>query len=204
VHGYYIELSRSQSEAAPVDYQRRQTLKNVERFITPELKEFEDKALSSKSRALAREKQLYEALIASLQAELAELRACAAAMAEVDVFANLAERAHSLELCRPRFSERPLLEIHQGRHLVVEEVLDEPFIANDTLLDNKRRMLLITGPNMGGKSTYMRQNALITLLAHVGSFVPAQAARCPSWIASSPASARPTIWPADARPSWSR
>jgi DNA mismatch repair protein MutS len=177
VHGYYIELSRSQSEAAPVAYQRRQTLKNVERFITPELKEFEDKALSSKSRALAREKQLYEALIASLQAELAELRACAAAMAEVDVFANLAERAHSLELCRPRFSERPLLEIHQGRHLVVEEVLDEPFIANDTLLDNKRRMLLITGPNMGGKSTYMRQNALITLLAHVGSFVPAQAAQ---------------------------
>ncbi|MFK7830712.1 MAG: DNA mismatch repair protein MutS [Congregibacter sp.] len=176
VHGYYIELSRSQSEHAPEHYQRRQTLKNVERFITPELKGFEDKALSSKSRALAREKQLYEELIQQLQGELVDLRRCAAAIAELDVYASLAERSLALQLCRPEFSDTPLLEITQGRHLVVEEVLEEPFIANDTLLDEQRRMLLITGPNMGGKSTYMRQNALITLLAHVGSYVPAQAA----------------------------
>ena len=177
VHGYYIEISRAQSDAAPADYQRRQTLKNAERFITPELKAFEDKALSGKSRALAREKRLYEALIARLQEELRELRACAAAIARLDVFAALAERSRTLDLCRPDFSDEPLLEITQGRHPVVEGVLDEPFIANDTLLDQRRRMLLITGPNMGGKSTYMRQNALIALLAHVGSFVPAQAAR---------------------------
>ena len=177
VHGYYIEISRAQSEAAPADYRRRQTLKNAERFITPELKAFEDRALSGKSRALAREKHLYDALIARLQEQLGELRACAAAMAELDVFAALAERSRALDLCRPEFSDPPLLEISQGRHPVVEGVLDEPFIANDTLLDQRRRMLLITGPNMGGKSTYMRQNALIALLAHVGSFVPAQAAR---------------------------
>ena len=177
VHGYYIEISRAQSDAAPADYQRRQTLKNAERFITPELKAFEDKALSGKSRALAREKRLYEALIARLQEELRELRACAAAIAKLDVFAALAERSRALDLCRPSFSDEPLLEITQGRHPVVEGVLDEPFIANDTLLDQRRRMLLITGPNMGGKSTYMRQNALIALLAHAGSFVPAQAAR---------------------------
>jgi DNA mismatch repair protein MutS len=176
VHGYYIELSRSQANEVPVEYQRRQTLKNVERFITPELKEFEDKALSSKSRALAREKQLYEDLLVRLQMQLHELRACAAAIAELDVYATLAERSHSLELCRPVFSDRPLLEIAQGRHLVVEQVLEEPFIANDTLLNSERRMLLITGPNMGGKSTYMRQNAIIALLAHIGCFVPAQAA----------------------------
>jgi DNA mismatch repair protein MutS len=176
VHGYYIELSRSQSNEVPIEYQRRQTLKNVERFITPELKEFEDKALSSKSRALTREKQLYEELLGSLQAQLGELRACAAAIAELDVYSTLAERSHSLDLCRPRFSDPPLLDIAQGRHLVVEQVLEDPFIANDTLLNAERRMLLITGPNMGGKSTYMRQNAIITLLAHVGCFVPAQSA----------------------------
>ncbi|MFT7286755.1 MAG: DNA mismatch repair protein MutS [Halieaceae bacterium] len=175
VHGYYIELSRSQSDRAPEHYQRRQTLKNAERFITPELKEFEDKALSSKSRALAREKQLYEALIGVLQAQLAPLRTSAAAIAELDLFSNLALRARELEMCRPTFSATPLLEIEQGRHLVVEQVLSEPFIANDTLLDAERRMLLITGPNMGGKSTYMRQNAIIVLLAHIGSYVPAQA-----------------------------
>ncbi len=177
VHGYYIEISRSQSDSAPADYQRRQTLKNAERFITPELKEFEDKALSSKSRALAREKDLYEGLLRALQEQLAELRASAAAIAQIDVLATLAERASSLDFCRPQFSDAPLLEVEQGRHPVIEQVLDEPFIANDTLLDNERRMLLITGPNMGGKSTYMRQNALLVLLAHVGSFVPAQAAR---------------------------
>ena len=177
VHGYYIELSRSQSDEAPVEYQRRQTLKNVERFITPELKEFEDKALSSKSRALSREKRLYEELIERLQEDLQELRAFSAAIAEVDVVSTLAERSHSLDLNRPTFSDAPLLEIDQGRHLVIEQVLEEPFIANDTLLNDDRRMLLITGPNMGGKSTYMRQNALIVLLAHVGCFVPARAAR---------------------------
>lgn len=176
VHGYYIEISRNQSERAPTHYTRRQTLKNTERFITPELKAFEDRALSSKSRALAREKQLYEGLLDTLNAALGPLRATAAALAELDVLATLAERAERLDLCRPTFCENPAFSVHNGRHLVVEQVLDEPFIANDTALDNSTRMLLITGPNMGGKSTYMRQNAIIALLAHVGSFVPASAA----------------------------
>jgi len=177
VHGYYIEISRSQSEAAPAEYIRRQTLKNAERFITPELKEFEDKALSSKSRALAREKALYEELIERLNEQLAELQDTAAAVSEIDVLANLAERADNLSLCQPEFCAKQVFEISQGRHLVVEQVLEEPFIANDTLLDDSRRMLLITGPNMGGKSTYMRQNAVIALLAHIGSYVPATTAR---------------------------
>lgn len=173
VHGYYIEISRSQSDAAPTEYIRRQTLKNAERFITPELKEFEDKALSSKSRALAREKALYEELLERLNEDLAPLQDTAAAISEIDVLANLAERADNLSLCQPEFCQEQLFEVTQGRHLVVEQVLEEPFIANDTLLDDSRRMLLITGPNMGGKSTYMRQNAVIALLAHIGSYVPA-------------------------------
>jgi DNA mismatch repair protein MutS len=182
VHGYYIEISRAQSDKAPTEYIRRQTLKNAERFITPELKEFEDKALSSKSRALAREKALYEELIERLNDDLAPLQDTAAAVSEIDVLADLAERADSLSLCKPQFCEGQVcedqvFEIEAGRHLVVEQVLEEPFIANDTLLNNKRRMLLITGPNMGGKSTYMRQNAVIALLAHIGSFVPATAAK---------------------------
>lgn len=177
VHGYYIEISRAQSDRAPVEYVRRQTLKNAERFITPELKEFEDKALSSKSRALAREKGLYEDLLETLNTHLAQMQDSAASVSEIDVLANLAERAESLTLCQPQFCNDQLFEIEQGRHLVVEQVLEEPFIANDTLLNTQRRMLLITGPNMGGKSTYMRQNAIIALLAHVGSFVPARAAR---------------------------
>jgi len=177
VHGYYIEISRAQSERAPTEYIRRQTLKNAERFITPELKEFEDKALSSKSRALAREKALYDALLEKLNDQLAALQDTAAAVSEVDVLANLAERADSLGLCQPEFCPEQVFEVVQGRHLVVEQVLDEPFIANDALLNSNRRMLLITGPNMGGKSTYMRQNAVIALLAHIGSFVPANAAR---------------------------
>ncbi|MEM9397679.1 MAG: DNA mismatch repair protein MutS, partial [Pseudomonadota bacterium] len=176
VHGYFIEISRAQAEQAPMDYQRRQTLKNAERFITAELKEFEDKALSSKSRALAREKHLYEALIQRLQQELQGLRKTVEALAWTDLYSTFAERAYSLELARPSFSEEPQFDVTQGRHPVVEAVLDDPFIANDTLLNDRRRMLLITGPNMGGKSTYMRQNALIALLAHVGCFVPAQAA----------------------------
>jgi DNA mismatch repair protein MutS len=177
VHGYYIEISRSQSERAPVEYIRRQTLKNAERFITPELKTFEDKALSSKSRALAREKWLYDDLLERLNEQLGPLQDTAAAVAEIDVLANLAERVDNLSLCRPRFCDEQIFEVVQGRHLVVEQVLEEPFIANDTLLNAKRRMLLITGPNMGGKSTYMRQNAVIALLAHIGSYVPASAAQ---------------------------
>ena len=177
VHGYYIEISRAQSDAAPAQYIRRQTLKNAERFITPELKEFEDKALSSKSRALAREKGLYEALLERLNEHLAALQETAAAISEIDVLANLAERADNLSLCQPEFCQEQVFEVIQGRHLVVEQVLDEPFIANDTLLDSQRRMLLITGPNMGGKSTYMRQNAVIALLAHIGSYVPASATK---------------------------
>jgi len=175
VHGYYIEISRTQSEQAPDTYQRRQTLKNVERFITPELKTFEDKALSSKSRALAREKHLYEALVAEVAESLAPLQTTATALCDLDVLACFAERATALNLCRPRFTDNTLLQIEGGRHPVVEAARDAPFIANDTQLDHNRRMLLITGPNMGGKSTYMRQNALIALLAHVGAFVPAQA-----------------------------
>lgn len=177
VHGYYIEISRGQSDRAPDTYQRRQTLKNAERFITPELKAFEDKALSAKSRALAREKGLYDALLERLNEDLAPLQDSAAAVAELDVLSNLAERAETLRLCQPEFSDELLFEISGGRHLVVEQVLEEPFIANDALLNQRRRMLLITGPNMGGKSTYMRQNAIIALLAHSGSFVPASSAR---------------------------
>jgi DNA mismatch repair protein MutS len=176
VHGYYIEISRAQSDQAPVEYIRRQTLKNAERFITPELKTFEDKALSSKSRALAREKGLYDDLLERLNEHLGQLQDTAAAVAEIDVLANLAERAENLSLCQPRFCDEQIFEVVQGRHLVVEQVLEEPFIANDTLLNTQRRMLLITGPNMGGKSTYMRQNAVIALLAHIGSYVPASAA----------------------------
>ena len=177
VHGYFIELSRREAEEAPVDYIRRQTLKNTERFITPELKEFEDKALSSKSRALAREKSLYEELLETLNTNLGRLQESATAVAELDVLACLAERSHALNLCCPTLSEQPGIEISQGRHPVVEQVLAVPFVANDLILNNERRMLVITGPNMGGKSTYMRQAALIVLLAHVGSYVPATSAR---------------------------
>ncbi|WP_236207100.1 DNA mismatch repair protein MutS [Pseudomonas tohonis] len=173
IHGYYIELPRVQAEQAPADYIRRQTLKGAERFITPELKAFEDKALSAKSRALAREKMLYEDLLEQLIEQLAPLQDTAAALAELDVLSNLAERALNLDLNRPRFVEEPCMRIVQGRHPVVEQVLETPFVANDLSLDDATRMLIITGPNMGGKSTYMRQTALIVLLAHIGSFVPA-------------------------------
>jgi DNA mismatch repair protein MutS len=175
VHGYFIELPSKQAESAPADYIRRQTLKGAERFITPELKAFEDKALSAKSRALAREKQLYEELIERLIEDLAALQDSAAALAALDVLANLAERALNLDFNRPRFVDQPCLQIGQGRHPVVEQVLDTPFVANDVRLDDSTRMLIITGPNMGGKSTYMRQTALIVLLAHIGSYVPAAA-----------------------------
>ncbi|WP_375737631.1 DNA mismatch repair protein MutS [Pseudomonas boanensis] len=173
IHGYYIELPRVQAEQAPADYIRRQTLKGAERFITPELKAFEDKALSAKSRALAREKMLYDELLELLIEQLAPLQDTAAALAELDVLSNFAERALNLDLNRPRFVDEPCMRISQGRHPVVEQVLDTPFVANDLGLDDAIRMLIITGPNMGGKSTYMRQTALIVLLAHIGCFVPA-------------------------------
>jgi DNA mismatch repair protein MutS len=176
VHGYYIEISRLQAEQAPAHYIRRQTLKNAERYITPELKAFEDKALSSKSRALAREKALYEALIETLNEDLIGLQACSQALSELDVLACLAERADTLNLARPTIQSRPGLSVHGGRHLVVEHVSEHPFIPNGIEFNEQRRMLIITGPNMGGKSTYMRQAALITLLAHIGSYVPAERA----------------------------
>lgn len=176
VHGYFIELPSKQAEQAPGDYIRRQTLKGAERFITPELKAFEDKALSAKSRALAREKMLYEALLETLIGHLAPLQDTAAALAELDVLGNLAERSLTLDLNCPTFVSQPSIRIEQGRHPVVEQVLSTPFVANDLSLDDQTRMLVITGPNMGGKSTYMRQTALIVLLAHIGAFVPA--ARC--------------------------
>ncbi|WP_101675131.1 DNA mismatch repair protein MutS [Alloalcanivorax mobilis] len=177
VHGYYIELSRREADNAPSDYQRRQTLKNAERFITPELKEFEDKALSASSKALTLEKRLYEALIETLAADLGPLQACAAAVAELDVLAALAERAEALDWVRPQLVDETVMEIVDGRHPVVEQVLDGAFVPNSLHLDNQRRMAVITGPNMGGKSTYMRQTALIALLAHIGSAVPAASAR---------------------------
>ncbi len=176
VHGYYIELSRGQAEKAPPEYTRRQTLKAAERYITEELKGFEDKVLSARDRSLSREKALYEGLFDSLHEVLEPLQRMARALAEIDVLANLAERSISLQLVPPRLCDEPCLEIRAGRHPVVEQVLDEPFVPNDLILDPDRRMLVITGPNMGGKSTYMRQAALITVLAHVGSYVPADAA----------------------------
>ncbi|WP_404361659.1 DNA mismatch repair protein MutS [Marinobacter sp.] len=177
VHGYYIEISRAQSGQAPVDYIRRQTLKNAERFITPELKTFEDKALSAKSRSLAREKALYDEVLEAVAEQLAPLQDSAQALAELDVLSNFAERATSLRFSAPEFSETSGFDIEQGRHPVVEQLLEEPYVPNDLLIDDKRRMLVITGPNMGGKSTYMRQAALIALLAYTGSFVPASRAR---------------------------
>jgi DNA mismatch repair protein MutS len=176
VHGYYIEISRAQADKAPEDYTRRQTLKGAERFITPELKAFEDKVLSARERALAREKALYEALLAALLDPLPTLQRTAEALAELDVLANFAERAEALGYTQPELTDAPGLFIEDGRHPVVERVLDEPFVANGVCLDEGRRMLVITGPNMGGKSTYMRQTALIVLIAHLGSFVPARRA----------------------------
>ncbi|HET8790471.1 MAG TPA: DNA mismatch repair protein MutS, partial [Modicisalibacter sp.] len=176
VHGYFIEIPRAQAREVPADYIRRQTLKNAERFIIPELKEFEDKALSAKSRALAREKLLYESLLDTLNAELGALQASGRALASLDVLAAFAERAQALDFIRPQLLDTPGICIIGGRHPVVEHVSDRPFVPNDLRLDSSRHMLVITGPNMGGKSTYMRQAALIALLAHCGSFVPADRA----------------------------
>lgn len=176
VHGYYLEMSRAQAAHAPLDYRRRQTLKGAERYITPELKHFEDQVLSSRERALAREKMLYDDLIELLAGSLRPLQAAAAALAELDVIVNFAERAITLNLNPPELTDIPTIHIRGGRHPVVEQSLDTPFVANDVELEDRRRMLVITGPNMGGKSTYMRQTALVVLLAHLGSFVPAEAA----------------------------
>ena len=181
VHGFYIEVSQGQSSKVPDDYRRRQTLKNAERFITPELKAFEDKALSAQERALAREKFLFEQLLDQLQAYVPSLTRLARALAALDALCALAERALTLGWCAPDFVEHPCIEILQGRHPVVQARLAElssgNFIANDTLLGPRQRMQIITGPNMGGKSTYMRQVALIVLLASMGSYVPAKACR---------------------------
>lgn len=176
VHGYYIEVSKTQTDKVPADYVRRQTLKGAERYITPELKTFEDKILSASERALSREKALYEQLLENIAGHVSSLQISAAAIARMDVLNNLAERAISLNLSQPSLSLRPGISISGGRHLVVEQVLDTAFIANDVQFNAKKRMLIITGPNMGGKSTYMRQTALITLLAYTGSFVPAEKA----------------------------
>ena len=176
VHGYFIEVSKAQAEQMPADYQRRQTLKNAERFITPELKLFEDKVLSANSKALARDKALYDELLETVAEDLGSLLRSAAALAELDVLSNFAERARSLDLCQPELVAQPGILIEQGRHPVVEQVTDGVFVANDVLFDSQRQMLIITGPNMGGKSTYMRQTALIVLLAFTGSFVPARRA----------------------------
>ena len=176
VHGYFIQISRGQSHHAPIHYVRRQTLKNAERYIIPELKEYEDKVLTSKGKALALEKQLYDRLFDMLLPHLEALQQSATALAELDVLANLAERAYTLNYSCPQLTDKPGIKVVGGRHPVVEKVLSEPFIANPLSLSPQRRMLIITGPNMGGKSTYMRQSALIVLLAYIGSFVPAQQA----------------------------
>jgi DNA mismatch repair protein MutS len=176
VHGFYIEISNSHAASVPPDYIRRQTLKGAERYITPELKGFEDKVLSARERALAREKLLYDSLLEQLGGQLAELQQTAESVAEIDVLTNLAERIGALELAKPELVDEPRLQYRAGRHLGVEQSSSAPFVPNDLVLDAERRMLIITGPNMGGKSTYMRQTALIVILAHIGSFVPADAA----------------------------
>jgi DNA mismatch repair protein MutS len=181
VHGFYIEVTTGQVDKVPDDYRRRQTLKNAERFITPELKAFEDKALSAQERALAREKFLFEQVLDQLQAHVAQLTRVARALAALDALCALTERALTLDWCAPQFVAEPCIDIEAGRHPVVQARLAElssgNFIANDSRLGARQRMQIITGPNMGGKSTYMRQVALIVLLASVGSYVPAKACR---------------------------
>ncbi|MGY4515982.1 DNA mismatch repair protein MutS [Lysobacter sp. HA18] len=181
VHGYFIEISKGQAARAPTHYTRRQTLTGAERYITEELKQFEDKVLSARERSLSRERLLYEQLLDVLNEHLEPLKHCAAALSELDVLAGFAERAQALDWSHPELAEHPGIRIERGRHPVVEAVRDAPFEPNDLILDCApdhvgRRMLVVTGPNMGGKSTYMRQNALIVLLAHIGSFVPASTA----------------------------
>jgi len=176
VQGFFIEVGRSQAERVPADYLRRQTVKSAERFITPELKSFEDKVLGAREKSLARERELYDELLQQLTDRLGPLQASATAVAELDVLAAFAERALSLHWSEPELVATPTLMIRGGRHPVVEKFIDAPFVPNDLALDERTRMLVITGPNMGGKSTFMRQTALIAILAHVGSFVPAERA----------------------------
>ena len=176
VHGYYIEAGRAAADAVPAEYIRRQTLKNAERYITPELKSFEDEALTAQARALKLERALYERLLERLRDSLPQLRQTAKELARLDVLASFAAVAERRDFVRPQLSEEPGISITGGRHPVVEAALATPFVPNDVELGARRRMLVVTGPNMGGKSTFMRQAALITLLAHCGSFVPAQAA----------------------------
>jgi DNA mismatch repair protein MutS len=175
VHGFFIEVTQGQLDKVPVEYKRRQTMKNAERYITPELKAFEDKALAAGERALAREKLLYDALIEDLNAHIARLKGIADAAAELDAIASLAAAGETLRLSQPEFTGEDCIDIKEGRHLVVESQVED-FIPNDTSLARSRQLLLVTGPNMGGKSTYMRQVAQIALLAYCGSFVPAKSA----------------------------
>ena len=176
VHGFYIEIPRSHSDNIPAEYVRRQTLKAAERFILPELKEFEDKVLSARERSLSREKALYEKLLQQIATHIFPLRQTAQAISEIDVLSNFAERAVTLNYNCPSFSETAGINISESRHPVVEHTLDDPFVPNDLVMNKQRRMLMITGPNMGGKSTYMRQIALITLMAYIGCYVPAKTA----------------------------
>lgn len=176
VHGYYIQISQGQAHKAPIHYVRRQTLKNAERYIIPELKTYEDKVLKAKGASLALEKQLYDALFDAIMPHLAELQLAAMVLAELDVLTNLAERAQTLNYVRPTFSLQRGVQIKGGRHPVVEQMISDPFIANPVYLNAQRHLLIVTGPNMGGKSTYMRQIALICLMAYIGSFVPAESA----------------------------
>ncbi len=178
VHGFYIEVSRLQTDKVPEHYTRKQTLKSVERYITAELKSFEDKVLSAREKSLAFEKVLYEQLLEQIITSLAVLQQCASALAELDVLVNFSERSETLNLCKPILTEKTGLTIESGRHLVVEQVSEIPFVANDVCFNQQRKMLIITGPNMGGKSTYMRQTALIVLMLHIGCFAPADAVSC--------------------------
>ncbi|TPQ24651.1 DNA mismatch repair protein MutS [Methylomonas koyamae] len=178
VHGYYIEISNAQADKVPVHYTRKQTLKGAERYITPELKSFEDKVLSAREKSLAFEKALYDDLLGTLGEALLDLQQCATALAELDVLVNFAERAETLNWSQPILTQEPGIHIVAGRHPVVEQLSSIPFVANDLDFSGDRRMLVITGPNMGGKSTYMRQAALIVLLAHIGCYVPAQTLTC--------------------------
>ncbi|MCH9769520.1 MAG: DNA mismatch repair protein MutS, partial [Gammaproteobacteria bacterium] len=176
VHGFYIEISRAQAKTAPAEYIRRQTLKNVERYITPELKRYEEKVLSARAKALSREKILYEQLLENLNPHLSALKSCADTLSELDVLSNFAHIAQQYDLKPANLTQTPGIHIKSGRHIVVEQISSEAFIPNDTELNAKQRLLMITGPNMGGKSTYMRQTALIVIMAHIGSFVPAESA----------------------------
>ncbi|MCI0732303.1 MAG: DNA mismatch repair protein MutS, partial [Methylococcaceae bacterium] len=176
VHGYYIEAPRSQSKKIPADYTRKQTLKNVERYSTEELKAFEDKVLSAREKALAHEKSLYAGLLDQLADSVSALQSSAASIAEIDCLLGFSEGAEKMDLVRPRLSEQSGIAISEGRHPVIAQISESPFVPNDLMLSGERRMLIITGPNMGGKSTYMRQAALIIVMAHIGCFVPARSA----------------------------